>query len=207
MIDLKNIKNNIENRVVWHDYIIKKEDRSRLKGHKPCVIWLTGLSCAGKSTIANALEERLNELNIHTFNLDGDNVRHGLNKDLSFSDEDRSENIRRVGEIIKFFIDSGLIVIAAFISPFKKDRLAVRELVEKKEFIEVYINTPLYVCEKRDTKGFYEKARKGMIKKFTGIDSPYEPPENHEIEIKTDECSVDYAVDNILTYLKKHEII
>lgn len=201
-----NFENN-QNEITRHNYVIKKEDRMRSKGHKPCVIWITGLSCAGKSTIANALEEKLNKLIIHTFNLDGDNVRYGLNKDLGFSDEDRIENIRRIGEVLKFFIDSGLIVIASFISPFKKDRQWLRGLFGYNEFIEVYINTPIEVCEKRDNKGLYKKARNGLIKKFTGIDSPYEPPENHEIEIKTESCCVEQAVEKILLYLQKQQII
>ena len=193
--------------IVWQKTDIGKNERSIVKNHKPCVIWFTGLNCSGKSTIANALEIRLNKLGFHTYLLDGDNIRHGLNKDLGFSPEDRIENMRRVGEVAKLFVDAGIITLCAFISPFKDARKAIRSLFEKEEFIEVYIDTPLEVCKQRDVKGHYKKALMGGIKGFTGIDSPYEVPENPEIEIKTEECCVDDAVEKIVVYLKEKEII
>ncbi len=198
---------NVSRHIVWHKHRVDKSDRVRLKSHKPAVIWFTGLSASGKSTIANALEEKLNRMRVHTYLLDGDNVRYGLNKDLGFSKEDRTENIRRIGEVAKLFVDAGLVVITSFISPYKEDRLRVRSLVDEDEFVEVYVNTPLEICEKRDPKGLYRKARKGLIKGFTGIDSPYEPPEGAEVEIKTEELSVDEAVEKIIRYLKEHGII
>ncbi len=186
---------------------IGKKERSIVKKHKPCVVWFTGLNCSGKSTIANALEIKLNKLGYHTYLLDGDNIRHGLNKDLGFSPEDRMENMRRVGEVAKLFVDAGVITLCAFISPFKDTRKKIRGLFEEEEFIEVYVDTPLEVCKQRDVKGHYRKALMGEIKGFTGIDSPYEPPENAEIIIKTAECNIDDACEKILTYLKEKEII
>ena len=193
--------------IVWQKTDIGKAERCIVKNHKPCVIWFTGLNCSGKSTIANALEIMLNKLNYHTYLLDGDNIRHGLNKDLGFSPGDRAENMRRVGEVAKLFVDAGIITLCAFISPFKDTRKAIRSLFEKEEFIEVYVDTPLEVCKQRDVKGHYKKALLGEIKGFTGIDSPYEPPENPEIVIKTVECCIDDACDIILSYLVKEEII
>jgi adenylyl-sulfate kinase len=193
--------------IVWQKTDIGKAERCIVKNHKPCVIWFTGLNCSGKSTIANALEIRLNKLNYHTYLLDGDNIRHGLNKDLGFSTEDRAENMRRIGEVATLFVDAGIMTLCAFISPFKDDRKAIRSLFEKEEFIEVYVNTPLEVCKQRDVKGHYKKALLGEIKGFTGIDSPYEPPENSEIEIKTAECCIDDAVEKIFAYLKEREVI
>lgn len=187
--------------IVWHDYHVTKFERSIQKKQKPCLIWFTGLSGSGKSTVANALERKLYALEKHTYLLDGDNVRHGLNKDLGFSDSDRVENIRRIGEMSKLFIDAGLIVISAFISPFQSDRESVRKLVNNDEFIEVFIDAPIEVCEKRDPKGLYQKARCGEIKNFTGIDSPYEAPLNPEIHIKTDVMSVDESVQLIIDTL------
>ncbi len=184
---------------------IGKTERSMVKNHKPYVIWLTGLNCSGKSTIANALEGRLNKLNYHTYLLDGDNIRYGLNKDLGFSAEDRAENMRRVGEVARLFIDAGIITLCAFISPFKNDRKKIRNLFGEEEFIEIYVDTSLEVCMQRDVKGHYKKAVMGEIKEFTGINSPYEPPENAEIKIRTEECSVDDAVKKILMYLKIRE--
>ena len=186
---------------------INKYARMKIKNHKGCIIWLTGLSGSGKSTIANALEEKLNSMNIHTYLLDGDNIRQGLNKDLGFSKNDRKENIRRIAEVCKLFVDAGLIVITAFISPFREDRNYARALVEKDEFIEVFVDTPLEICEKRDPKGLYKKAREGNIKEFTGIDSPYEPPENPEIHIKTIEFTIPESVNKIIFFLKERRII
>lgn len=187
--------------IVWQNHHISKTQRSIKKGQKPCMIWLTGLSGSGKSTIANALEQKLYALEKHTYLLDGDNVRHGLNKDLGFSDSDRVENIRRIGEVGKLFIDSGVIVISAFISPFQSDRQIVRNLVEQDEFIEIFIDAPIEICEQRDPKGLYRKARCGEIKNFTGIDSPYEAPLNPEIHIKTDVMVVEESVQLIINTL------
>jgi len=188
--------------IVWHEHHVTKQERSNLKNQKPCVLWFTGLSGSGKSTIANAVEAKLVKLNKHTYLLDGDNIRMGLNKGLSFSNEDRVENIRRIGEVAKLFVDSGLIVLTAFISPFQKERDSVRHLVEEDEFIEVFVDAPLEVCEQRDPKGLYKKAREGAIPNFTGISSPYEAPENAEIHIKTDEVTLEETVDKIVKYLK-----
>lgn len=190
--------------VVWHDYQVNKNARAELKGQKPKVLWFTGLSGSGKSTIANIVEQRLFNRGRHTYLLDGDNVRHGLNKNLGFNEEDRIENIRRVAEVSKLMVDSGLIVLATFISPFRSDRHIARELFEKGEFIEVYIDTPLEVCESRDPKGLYQKARDGKIANFTGISSPYEAPHNPEIRIKTDGLSPEECADQVLIWLEKH---
>lgn len=188
--------------IVWHDHHVTKEERSSIKGQKPCILWFTGLSGSGKSTVANAVESKLLELEKHTYLLDGDNVRMGLNKGLSFSDEDRIENIRRIGEVSKLFVDAGTIVLTAFISPFQKERDAVRELVEADEFIEVFIDTPLEVCESRDPKGLYQKARKGEIPNFTGISSPYEAPVKPEIHVLNDEITIEDVTEQIINYLK-----
>ena len=194
------------NNIVWHDHQLDKEERSAIKEQKPCILWFTGLSGSGKSTIANAVEVKLAELRKHTYLLDGDNVRYGLNKDLGFSDSDRVENIRRIGEVSNLFADAGIIVLSAFISPFRADREIVRELAQEDEFIEVFIDTPLEVCEERDPKGLYVKARKGEIPDFTGISSPYEAPENPEIHIK-DGLSIEESADVIVDYLHhKHYI-
>lgn len=190
--------------VVWHDQNITKEKREILLNQKPCILWFTGLSGSGKSTIANAVEQELFNRGIKTYLLDGDNVRHGLNKDLGFVEADRIENIRRIGEVSKLFVDAGIIVLTAFISPFKSDRQIARNLVKYDEFIEVFVNTSLDVCESRDTKGLYKKARNGDIKNFTGIDSPYEIPDGAEIEIKTEESTIKQCCDNIINYLIKY---
>lgn len=192
-----------KNNIVWHDHRVSKEERSVLKQQKPCILWFTGLSGSGKSTVANAVEVKLNELNKHTYLLDGDNVRHGLNAGLGFSNAERVENIRRIGEVAKLFVDAGIIVLSAFISPFQKDRDQVRELVEEQEFIEVFIDTPLEVCEIRDPKELYKKARKGEIPDFTGISSPYEAPINSEIHVKNSELSVEACAEQIIDYLRE----
>ena len=188
--------------IVWHKHHVTKQERSKLKNQKSCVLWFTGLSGSGKSTIANAVESKLLELKKHTYLLDGDNVRMGLNKGLGFSDEDRAENIRRIGEVAKLFVDSGLIVLSAFISPFQKERDNVRNLVEEDEFIEVFVDTPLEVCEQRDPKGLYIKARQGEIPNFTGISSSYETPKKVEIHIETDKISLEESVEKIINYLE-----
>lgn len=191
----------MDNTIVWHDHHIAKEERANQKSQSPCIVWLTGLSGSGKSTIANALEERLFAMGKHTYLLDGDNIRHGLNHDLGFSDRDRVENIRRIGEVAKLFVDAGLIVISAFISPFQSDRDRVRALVAEGEFREVFIDTPLEVCEQRDPKGLYRKARSGEIPHFTGISSPYEPPLRAELVISTAQASIEESVDAMIHYL------
>jgi len=188
--------------IVWHDHHVSKEARSQLKQQRPCILWFTGLSGSGKSTVANAVEAKLNERGFHTYLLDGDNIRRGLNAKLGFSDEDRIENIRRIGEVAKLFVDAGTIVLSAFISPFQEDRDRVRELVEEREFIEVYIDTPIEVCESRDPKGLYKKARNGEIPDFTGISSPYEAPTQAEIHVKNSELSIDACADTIIDYLQ-----
>ena len=193
--------------IVWHNAQVKKSDRAILTRQKPCILWFTGLSGSGKSTIANALEEMLYNNKNFTYLLDGDNVRHGLNSDLGFDDKSRAENIRRVGEVSKLFVDSGLIVLTAFISPFRADREFVRNLVDEGEFIEVYVDTPLTVCESRDPKGLYKKARAGEIKDFTGINSPYEAPFEAEVVIKNNNTSVEKACEQIVEYLVEKNYI
>jgi bifunctional enzyme CysN/CysC len=187
----------------WQALDITREHHASLKTQKPAVLWMTGLSGSGKSTIANAVEKKLSLLNRHTFLLDGDNVRHGLNKDLGFTEVDRIENIRRVGHVARLMTDAGLIVITAFISPFRIERQMVRNFMALGEFIEVFIDTPLTLAEQRDVKGLYAKARLGQLKNFTGIDSPYEPPEAPEIHIRTSDVSVEEAADIIVEYLLK----
>ncbi|MEM7184356.1 MAG: adenylyl-sulfate kinase, partial [Spirochaetota bacterium] len=187
----------LESNLTWQNSILNKSKRSQLKAQKPYIIWFTGLSGSGKSTLANALEAELYKLSHHTYLLDGDNVRHGLNSDLGFSSQDREENIRRIGEVAKLMVDAGLIVITAFISPFQKDREIVRKMVSPNEFIEVFVNTPLEICEQRDVKGLYKKARNGEIKNFTGIDSPYETPNSPEVEINTSGQSIEHCIKQI----------
>lgn len=212
MIELNNLdsiveKKNVKKEITWHDHYVSKSRRSSQKRQKPCVLWFTGLSGSGKSTIANAVEQKLFELGHHTYLLDGDNVRHGLNKDLGFSDEDRVENIRRIGEVAKLFVDAGLVVISAFISPFRADRQMVRDLVEEGEFVEIHMATPLSVCEQRDPKGLYKKARQGQIKNFTGIDSVYEVPKSPEIILNTAESEIKDCVEQVIAYLKQNQFI
>ena len=189
--------------VVWHAHHVSREERAAQKKQKPCVIWFTGLSGAGKSTVANALEGELFRQGFHSYLLDGDNIRMGLNKDLGFSDAERVENIRRIGEVAKLFADAGLIALTAFISPFRADRDLVRKIMPEGEFFEVYVHAPLDVCESRDPKGLYKKARAGQIKNFTGIDSPYEAPEKPELTINTGELSIEQSVQKLLTFLKE----
>ncbi|MED3624115.1 adenylyl-sulfate kinase [Neobacillus thermocopriae] len=193
--------------ITWHETTITKADRRIQNGHGSCVLWFTGLSGSGKSTIANAVSYELYRLGINEYVLDGDNIRHGLNKDLGFSEQDRAENIRRIGEVAKLFVDSGKVVTTAFISPFRSDRDQVRAIFEEGEFIEVYIDCPLEECERRDPKQLYAKARRGEIKDFTGIDSPYEAPENPEIVIHSDKVTVEEAVEQVLHYLREKNII
>ena len=188
----------------WQAQQVTREVRSQLMGQRPCVIWFTGLSGSGKSTIANALEQKLTAMGRHTMLLDGDNIRHGLNRDLGFTDVDRVENIRRIGEVAKLMVDAGLIVITAFISPYRSERDLVRQLLPPGEFHEVYVDTPLEVCEQRDVKGLYKKARLGQIPNFTGINAPYEAPETPELSFDTTQLSVDEAVRSIISVLRLH---
>ena len=197
----------MDENIVWHNYAVNKSQRSEQKGHKPVILWFTGFSGSGKSTVAGALESALHQQGVHTYLLDGDNVRHGLCKDLGFSDEDRVENIRRVGELSKLMVDAGLVVLTAFISPFQAERDMVRNLVGDGEFIEVFLDTPLDVCEQRDPKGLYKKARAGEIKHFTGIDSDYQVPVNPEIRIDTNANSLEQSVQQLVAYLKDKQVI
>jgi bifunctional enzyme CysN/CysC len=189
------------------DLLVDKSSRSRLNGHKPAILWFTGLSGSGKSTIANIVERELHARGVHTYMLDGDNVRHGLNRDLGFTDADRVENIRRVGEVAKLFVDAGLIVMCSFISPFRAERRMVRELVGGEEFIEVFVDTPIEECMKRDPKGLYARAKEGKIKNFTGIDSPYEPPENPEVTVHAGDGTAEEAALRILDVLRERLVI
>ncbi len=189
--------------VEWHGMKIDKTLRATSNGQKPCVLWFTGLSGAGKSTIADKLEQKLYQAGKRTYLLDGDNVRHGLNRDLGFSDDDRVENIRRIAEMSKLFVDAGLIVLVSFISPFRAEREMARALMDDGEFIEIFVDTPLTVCEERDPKGLYKKARAGQIKQFTGIDSAYEPPEAPEVVLKADQLGPDVLADQIIGFLEE----
>ncbi|MBT3670479.1 MAG: adenylyl-sulfate kinase [Bacteroidetes bacterium] len=182
--------------------LVSRKDRTKIKNHESCVLWFTGFSGSGKSTIANRVEERLNkEYEIHTYLLDGDNIRSGLNTDLGFSESDRVENIRRIGEVCKLFYDAGLIVLTAFISPFVADRNFVRSSLPENSFIEIFVDCPLEVCEKRDPKGLYSKVRKGEIKEFTGIDSPYQAPLSPEVIINSATLSIEECSDQVIKYL------
>jgi adenylylsulfate kinase len=192
--------------IVWHHATVTRERREKLNGHQGIVIWFTGLSGSGKSTLAHAVEEELHRIGSRTLVLDGDNVRHGLCSDLGFSDVDRKENIRRVGELSKLFVEAGMIVLTAFISPFKDDRARVRSLVGNRDFIEIYCQSPIELCEARDVKGLYKKARAGLIKEFTGITSPYEVPEAPDLVVNTEKLSIEDGVCQIIDYLKQRPI-
>ena len=198
---------NQDENIVWHSQTVTRAQKQLHKGHKPVLLWYTGLSGSGKSTIANAVEAKLFELGCHTYLLDGDNVRMGLNKGLTFSDEDRVENIRRISEVAKLFVDAGLMVSTAFISPFKADRAQARTIMANGEFVEVFIDTPLEVCESRDPKGLYKKARAGEIPNFTGISSAFDIPESPELHIKTAEQTIEQSVEQIIGYLSQTGII
>ncbi|MFW6061865.1 MAG: adenylyl-sulfate kinase [Planctomycetota bacterium] len=191
----------------WHSTLVTPEERSRVLKQSGCVIWLTGLSGSGKSTIARALEKRLIRQARPAYVLDGDNVRHGLNRDLAFSPSDRSENIRRVGEVAGLFADAGVICITAFISPYRADRLQASETIGHHRFVEVHVNAPLAECERRDPKGLYAKARRGEISQFTGIDAPYEPPEAPAVVVHTDRETINESVRKILTHLRIHGVL
>ena len=193
--------------IVWHEPTVFRSDREKLNKHKSVILWFTGLSGAGKSTLAHAVEDHLHKLGIRTFVLDGDNIRRGLCKDIGFSNEDRTENIRRIGEVSKLLMDAGIITLTAFISPFRKDRQIVRDLVNKGDFIEIYCNADLAVCESRDTKGLYRKARAGQIPEFTGISSPYEKPEQPELVLETGNLGINECVNQVIKYLQERDII
>ena len=191
-----------------YSYSVSHPERCAIKGHQSACLWFTGLSGSGKSTIANAVDQRLNrEFKVHTYILDGDNIRNGLNSDLGFSLDDRKENIRRVGEVAKLFMDSGLIVLTAFISPLRADREQARKIIQPGIFFEIYVDCPMNVCEQRDPKGLYQKARQGLIPDFTGIDSPYETPGKPEIVIYSNETPVEGCVTQIIEYLRAHAVV
>ena len=193
-------------KLIWHKATVTRERRSKLNRHKSIVIWFTGLSGSGKSTLAHAIEEQLYQIGCRTFVLDGDNVRHGLCSDLGFSNTERKENIRRIGETSKLMLESGTIVLTAFISPFQEDREAIRNLMPHGDFIEIYCKAPLETCEARDTKGLYKKARAGEIKNYTGIDSPYEEPKKPELEVETDQLSIEESVQAVMKLLNERNI-
>ena len=193
-----------EKHVTWHEGNVTKQDREKMKLHKGAVLWFTGLSGSGKSTISVELENALHASGVHTYRLDGDNVRHGLNADLSFSDADRIENMRRIGEVSRLFVDAGLMTLAAFISPFQQERDKIRGLFRHKEFIEIYVKASVETCENRDPKGLYAKARKGEIRQFTGIDAPYEAPVSPELTIDTEKETIEEAVQLIKSFLVKN---
>jgi adenylylsulfate kinase len=192
---------------VWHHASVTRNRRQQLNGHRSVAIWFTGLSGSGKSTLAHAVEERLCQMKCRTFVLDGDNVRHGLCGDLGFSENGRKENIRRIGEVVKLFVEAGVITLTAFISPFNADRLRARQLLEPGDFVEVYCRCPLEICESRDVKGIYQRARAGMIHNFTGISSPYEEPEKPELIVDTGNTHLEQCVDQIIAHLYNRGII
>jgi bifunctional enzyme CysN/CysC len=193
--------------VHWQAVEVHKGARSRLKHHRPAVVWFTGLSGAGKSTIANLVDKRLHSMGVHTYLLDGDNVRHGLNKDLGFTDADRVENIRRIAEVSRLMVDAGLVVLVSFISPFRAERAMARSRVEDGEFVEVHVDTPLADAEQRDVKGLYAKARRGELPNFTGVDSPYEVPEHPELRLDTTELPADVAAQQVVEHLRSSGIV
>jgi adenylylsulfate kinase len=193
--------------IIYHNATVTRERRNQLNDHKSVVIWFTGLSGSGKSTLAHSIEEELHNLNCRTFVLDGDNIRHGLSSNLTFSDNDRKENIRRISETAKLMMEAGVIAITAFISPFREDRDLVRQLLSRKDFIEIYCKASLKICESRDVKGLYKRARAGEIKDYTGIDSPYEAPHNPELIVDTENESLEGSVTKVIDFLKSKEII
>lgn len=197
----------VSKNIHWHQATVNRDIREQQNGHRSAILWFTGLSGAGKSTLAHAVEDRLHKMGCRTYVLDGDNIRHGLCKDLGFSDKDRTENIRRIGEVGKLFVDAGVLALTAFISPFRSDRDAVRELVKEGDFIEIYCACSLDICEERDVKGLYKKARAGEIPHFTGISSPYEEPLKPEISVNTGEQSLEQSVDQVISTLRNRGIV
>jgi adenylylsulfate kinase len=193
--------------IIRHNAVITRQKRSQLNGHKSVVIWFTGLSGSGKSTLAHLVEEELYKLGCRTFVLDGDNVRYGLSSDLTFNNNDRKENIRRIGEVAKLMMEAGIITLTAFISPFKKDRNLARQLLSKSDFIEIYCNATLEVCESRDVKGLYKRARTGEIKNYTGVNSPYEAPDNPELIVNTKSELIEESVAKVINFLKSKGVI
>jgi adenylylsulfate kinase len=189
--------------IVWHEHTVSKDERERISGHRGCTVWFTGLSGSGKSTLANLLEKALWERGVRAFVLDGDNIRHGLNKDLGFSPKDRTENIRRIGEVAKLFTEAGVVNITAFISPYRADRDLVRQIMKAGDFIEVHVHCELDECERRDPKGLYKKARAGQIPEFTGISAPYEAPEKPELTVNTTKETPEQSVEQLLGYLER----
>ena len=204
---MPNKKQSANNNCTWFNGFVTRENREKLHNHKGAVVWFTGLSASGKSTIAHHLEKRLFEKGSSTYVFDGDNVRHGLCSDLEFSEADRTENIRRIGEMARLFIDAGIIAIMAFISPYQKDREQIRSLVSDNQFLEIYVKCPIDICENRDQKGIYAKAKSGIIKEFTGISAPYEPPGNPNIVIRSDELSPVDAAKQVMSLMEQKEII
>ena len=193
--------------IFWQNYALTQKQRLIKMNQKPCLLWFTGLSGSGKSTIANAVELKLFEMNILTYLLDGDNIRHGINKDLGYSKNDRAENVRRIAEVSKLFLDAGLLILVASISPYEKDREKVKKIVKKGKFIEIFIDTPINICEKRDVKGLYSKARSGEINNFTGISSPYEKPKKPDIHIQTTQQSIEDSVKTICNFISNKGFI
>jgi adenylylsulfate kinase len=193
--------------IVWHPGAVTREDREKIQGHRGATIWLTGLSGSGKSTIAVELEKQLWDRGVHAFVLDGDNVRHGLNKDLGFSPKDRNENIRRIGEVAKLFTEAGMVAITAFISPYRADRDQVRAIMRPGDFVEVYVDCALDICEQRDPKGLYKKARAGEIPEFTGVSAPYEPPLAPELVIRSDSLTVEQSVAELIALLERRSTL
>jgi len=201
-------KDKTDNNVVWHNATVTRERREKLNRHKGAVLWFTGLSGSGKSTLAHTVEEKLHSMGCSTFVFDGDNVRHGLCSDLGFAHEDRVENIRRIGEMVKLFLEGGIISLTAFISPFKNDREHVRSMIPHGDFLEIYCNCSVEVCEQRDVKGLYKRARNGEIKDFTGISSPYEEPENPDLSLATDgSMTLDECAEQVVELLMEHNIL
>jgi len=194
------VKNN--NNVVWHKVLVTRQMRESLNGHKSIALWFTGLPSSGKSTIAHALEKMLHDMGLKTYTFDGDNVRHGLCSDLGFSPEDRAENLRRIGEMIKLFLDAGIIALAAFVSPLKEDREKVKKIVGKENFVEIYCRCPVEVCKLRDTKGMYKKAETGEIKYYTGVSAPYEEPEKPDIVLDTHLFSIEECIEKVFNYIQ-----
>jgi adenylylsulfate kinase len=193
--------------ITYYRSVVTREKREKLNGHNSVVLWFTGLPCSGKSTIAHAVEEKLHQMGCRTFVLDGDNVRHGLCSDLGFSPEDRAENIRRIGELVKLFLDAGIITLTAFVSPFRADRNRVRSLLKEGDFIEIYCKCPVEVCEQRDVKGYYKKARAGKIQDYTGVSSPYEEPESLDLVLETGKCTINNCIEKVLNFLAQKAIL